>query len=107
MKGQDVTIAVLDSGYDPGHPDLKDAVAVERNFSDEPDIRDNFGHGTHVASTVAGRGEKYRGVAPEAPPPSARAGGCSPRPAWPTASSTGRTGASCAPTCPPGGARTR
>ncbi|MEU6712205.1 S8 family serine peptidase [Nonomuraea sp. NPDC046802] len=66
FKGQGVTVAVLDSGYDPDHPDLKDAVAVERNFSDDPDIRDDLGHGTHVASTVAGRGEKYRGVAPEA-----------------------------------------
>ncbi|MEV4110648.1 S8 family serine peptidase [Nonomuraea sp. NPDC049695] len=66
LTGKGVTVAVLDSGYDPDHPDLKDAVAQERNFSDEPDIRDNLGHGTHVASIVAGRGEKYRGVAPEA-----------------------------------------
>ncbi|MEV4167548.1 S8 family serine peptidase [Nonomuraea dietziae] len=66
MTGKDVTVAVLDSGYDPDHPDLKDAVVQERNFSDDPDIRDMLGHGTHVASIVAGRGEKYRGVAPEA-----------------------------------------
>ena len=66
MTGKGVTVAVLDSGYDPDHPDLKDAVVQERNFSDDPDIRDTIGHGTHVASTVSGRGEKYRGVAPEA-----------------------------------------
>ncbi|MEV0233375.1 S8 family serine peptidase [Nonomuraea sp. NPDC050786] len=66
LTGKGVTVAVLDSGYDPDHPDLKDAVAQERNFSDEPDIRDGLGHGTHVASIVAGRGAKYRGVAPEA-----------------------------------------
>ncbi|MFG1679637.1 S8 family serine peptidase [Nonomuraea sp. NPDC049269] len=66
MTGKGVTVAVLDSGYDAGHPDLKDAVAQERNFSDDPDIRDTLGHGTHVASIVAGRDEKYRGVAPEA-----------------------------------------
>ncbi|MBE1591567.1 S8 family serine peptidase [Nonomuraea angiospora] len=66
LTGKGVTVAVLDTGYDPEHPDLKDAVMQERNFSDEPDMRDNVGHGTHVASIVAGRGEKYRGVAPEA-----------------------------------------
>ncbi|MFC7722886.1 S8 family serine peptidase [Nonomuraea recticatena] len=66
MTGKDVTVAVLDSGYDPDHPDLKDAVVQARNFSEDPDIRDTLGHGTHVASIVAGRGEKYRGVAPEA-----------------------------------------
>ncbi|MFD1539400.1 S8 family peptidase [Nonomuraea guangzhouensis] len=66
ITGKGVTVAVLDSGYDPDHPDLKDAVAQERNFSDDPDIRDTIGHGTHVASIVAGRDGKYRGVAPEA-----------------------------------------
>ncbi|MFC5824190.1 S8 family peptidase [Nonomuraea insulae] len=66
LTGKDVTVAVLDSGYDPDHPDLKAAVAQEHNFTDDPDIRDSNGHGTHVASIVAGRGEKYRGVAPEA-----------------------------------------
>ncbi|WP_433413877.1 S8 family serine peptidase [Microtetraspora malaysiensis] len=66
MTGEGVTVAVLDSGYDPDHPDLKGVVAQERNFSDDPDIRDPIGHGTHVASIVAGNGEKYRGVAPGA-----------------------------------------
>ncbi|WP_052424080.1 S8 family peptidase [Nonomuraea candida] len=66
LTGKGVTVAVLDSGYDRDHPDLKDAVVQEAKFSDEPDMRDNEGHGTHVASIVAGRGEKYRGVAPEA-----------------------------------------
>ncbi|MET9252052.1 S8 family serine peptidase, partial [Nonomuraea sp. NPDC003709] len=66
FTGKGVTVAVLDSGYDPDHPDLKGAVTHEGKFSNEPDMRDNSGHGTHVASIVAGRGEKYRGVAPEA-----------------------------------------
>ncbi|MEV1249895.1 S8 family serine peptidase [Nonomuraea sp. NPDC049750] len=80
MTGKGVTVAVLDSGYDPDHPDLKDAVQQERNFSDEPDIRDSLGHGTHVASIVAGRDQKYRGVAPEATLAIGKVGG----PAGPT-----------------------
>ncbi|MFC4015130.1 S8 family serine peptidase [Nonomuraea purpurea] len=64
--GKGVTVAVLDSGYDPGHPDLKDVVTQSRNFSSEPDISDKIGHGTHVSSIVAGAGEKYKGVAPDA-----------------------------------------
>ncbi|GII90018.1 S8 family serine peptidase [Sinosporangium siamense] len=71
FTGKGVTLAVLDSGYDAQHPDLQGGVVAHaRNFSPEPDIRDEIGHGTHVASTVAGSGAassgKYRGVAPEA-----------------------------------------
>ncbi|MEO3872621.1 S8 family serine peptidase [Nonomuraea sp. B12E4] len=80
LTGKDVTVAVLDSGLDTEHPDLKDAVTQERNFSDEPDMRDNVGHGTHVASIVAGRGETYRGVAPGASLAIGKVGG----PAGPT-----------------------
>lgn len=66
MTGKGITVAVLDSGYDPDHPDLKGVVTHERNFSEDPDIRDTVGHGTHVASIVAGAGERHRGVAPDA-----------------------------------------
>ncbi|MGA5762238.1 S8 family serine peptidase [Nonomuraea bangladeshensis] len=66
LTGEGVTVAVLDSGYDPAHPDLKDVVTQARDFTGRDDVRDRNGHGTHVASIVAGAGEKQRGVAPGA-----------------------------------------
>ncbi|MEV0148684.1 MULTISPECIES: S8 family serine peptidase [unclassified Nonomuraea] len=66
FTGEGVTVAVIDSGYDPTHPDLKGVVTQARDFTGRDDVRDWNGHGTHVASIVAGAGEKYRGVAPGA-----------------------------------------
>ncbi|GAA0937500.1 S8 family serine peptidase [Nonomuraea longicatena] len=66
LTGAGVTVAVLDSGYDPDHPDLKGVVAHSRNFTDDPDPTDRNGHGTHVSATLAGAGDKYKGVAPGA-----------------------------------------
>ncbi|MEU6512201.1 S8 family serine peptidase [Streptomyces sp. NPDC046942] len=68
--GKGVKVAVLDTGVDTSHPDLKDQVIASRNFSAAKDAADHFGHGTHVASIVAGTGVKsggkYTGVAPGA-----------------------------------------
>ncbi|AZK95621.1 S8 family serine peptidase [Streptomyces sp. SID5473] len=68
--GTGVTIAVLDSGVDETHADLKGQVKGEANFSDSPDTEDRNGHGTHVASTAAGTGAgeggRFKGVAPGA-----------------------------------------
>ena len=70
FTGKGVTVAVLDSGVDATHPDLAGKVSDARNFTEEPDATDDVGHGTHVASTVAGTGAasggRYRGVAPDA-----------------------------------------
>ncbi|GAA2285471.1 S8 family serine peptidase [Nonomuraea roseoviolacea subsp. roseoviolacea] len=66
FTGEGVTVAVLDSGYDSAHPDLKGVVTQARDFTGRGDTRDSNGHGTHVASIIAGAGEKYRGVAPGA-----------------------------------------
>jgi subtilisin family serine protease len=66
--GEGSTVAVLDSGIDDTHPDLAGQVVGRQNFTegDEPD-EDLYGHGTHVASTIAGTGAgRYEGVAPGA-----------------------------------------
>ncbi|MFC9426578.1 S8 family serine peptidase [Streptomyces sp. NPDC056987] len=69
-KGDGVKVAVIDTGVDQTHPDLAGVEVEERNFSDAGDAVDRTGHGTHVASTIAGSGAeaggKYKGVAPEA-----------------------------------------
>ncbi|WP_260696789.1 S8 family serine peptidase [Streptomyces sp. 130] len=64
--GEGVTVAVLDSGYDSGHPDLAGRVTVSANFLGGDTAEDDNGHGTHVASTIAGVDGTYRGVAPDA-----------------------------------------
>ncbi|MGN9914477.1 S8 family peptidase [Phytohabitans sp. LJ34] len=69
FDGTGVTVAVLDTGIDDTHPDLAGSVTARRNFV--PDVEtglDLNGHGTHVASTIAGSGAasggRYKGVAP-------------------------------------------
>ncbi|WP_237102340.1 S8 family serine peptidase [Nonomuraea sp. MG754425] len=66
--GDGVKVAVLDTGIDATHPDLAGRVAARADFTEAQDERDVIGHGTHVASTIAGSGVasdgRYRGVAP-------------------------------------------
>ncbi|MFF8398287.1 S8 family serine peptidase [Streptomyces sp. NPDC016172] len=68
--GKGTKIAVLDTGVDATHDDLKGQVVGAKNFTTSPDAGDKVGHGTHVASIAAGTGKKsggkYKGVAPGA-----------------------------------------
>lgn len=72
-KGKGIKIAVLDTGCDLSHPDLKDRITGGRNFTDDdnsdPNVfKDYNGHGTHVAGTIAAYENEAGviGVAPEA-----------------------------------------
>jgi subtilisin family serine protease len=61
----EVVIAVLDSGIDPQHPDLRENLdwSLARNFSDSDILDDYFGHGTHVAGIIGAVGNNGLGVA--------------------------------------------
>ncbi|OMF31974.1 S8 family peptidase [Paenibacillus peoriae] len=71
-KGKGVVIAVLDSGCDFDHPDLKGRIIGGYNFTiegeGEHDYMDYHWHGTHVAGTIAAieNQKGVVGVAPEA-----------------------------------------
>ncbi|MER6103144.1 S8 family serine peptidase [Streptomyces sp. NPDC001832] len=68
--GKGTKVAVLDTGVDAEHPDLKGRVAASKNFTDSATTDDRQGHGTHTISTVGGSGAasdgKQKGVAPGA-----------------------------------------
>ena len=80
FNGAGVTVAVVDTGIDTTHPDLKDNVIEHLNFeggwffdmindgvySDQVaeasgNAVDSYGHGTHVAGIVAGSGAAAQG----------------------------------------------
>jgi subtilisin family serine protease len=62
LDGTGVSVAILDTGIDSGHPDLAGQVRAERNFTDSATTDDVLGHGTHVASLVAGTGAAAQGA---------------------------------------------
>ena len=59
-----VTIAVLDTGVDATHPDLKAALLPGRDFiNNDADPTDDNGHGTKSAGVAAARSNNATGVA--------------------------------------------
>ena len=79
IDGSGVGVAVLDSGIDPSHVDLRDEtkgirrVVFSWDFTGRGSLDDPYGHGTHIAGIIAGdgsasytAGRDYTGMAPGA-----------------------------------------
>ncbi|WP_100398940.1 S8 family peptidase [Bacillus sp. FJAT-44742] len=71
-KGKGCVIAVLDTGCQPDHPDLKGRIVGGKNFTEDyggstDNFSDNQAHGTHVAGTIAASldNQGVVGAAPE------------------------------------------
>lgn len=67
-QGEDVVCAILDTGCDIYHDDIKDNILDGKNFIENNKLPiDKNGHGTHVSSTIAAsnNGKGMVGVAPK------------------------------------------
>lgn len=67
--GRGIRIAVIDTGCDVNHPDIKNNIDGQYNFiNNTEDATDDNGHGSHVAGTIAAcnNNKGMVGVAPDA-----------------------------------------
>jgi subtilisin family serine protease len=62
-----VRVAVIDSGIDVGHPELRGRIAAWKSFVGGT-MNDQFGHGTFVAGEIAAIADNGAGIAGLAPP---------------------------------------
>jgi thermitase len=62
-----VAIAILDTGIDQSHEDLRSKVAQNVNFTTSGSFDDKYGHGTHVAGSAAAATNNGLGVAGTCP----------------------------------------
>jgi subtilisin family serine protease len=62
-----VRVAVIDSGVDLGHPELKSRIVAHRSFVGGT-VADTLGHGTFVAGEIAAIADNTTGIAGLAPP---------------------------------------
>lgn len=63
LDGSGVTVAVIDTGFDPTHPSLGEInlVAWRDYVNDRPTPYDDAGHGNHVSGILAGKGTTFGG----------------------------------------------
>lgn len=70
IKGEGVSICILDTGIDAAHPDFAGRIQALEDFTGTGTPVDDYGHGTHIASIAVGSGAAsdgvYKGVAPNA-----------------------------------------
>lgn len=63
-----VRVAVIDSGVDAGHPELKNRIVASKSFVGGSAKTDSLGHGTFVAGEIAAIADNGAGIAGLAPP---------------------------------------
>lgn len=64
LSGEGIRVALLDSGIDTAHQDLKNSIAETMDFCNPKDTAPDLdGHGTHLAGIIGARGN-LQGMAP-------------------------------------------